>query len=158
VKAFLARILRPFLDQLTQGVSPHELALAVALGAAIGVFPILGTTTTLCLVVGIPLGLNQPALQTANHVMIVPQFLMIPVFVKAGERLFRLDPVTFDPRQIPAQFMAGPKAFFASYGLALLAGVAVWVLVVPPLTALLYYVLRGVFLRKAGRRGATPAG
>ncbi len=152
------RLLRPLLDQLTQGVSPDDLALTVALGVVIGIFPILGTTTAICLAVGLPLRLNQPALQAANHAMIIPQFLLIPVFVKAGESFFRLPPVTFDPRLLPGEFMAGPVAFLKMYGRAGLAGVTVWTLAAPVAATLLYYLLRRGFRKMKGLLGVKTAG
>src|SRR3981081_2804173 len=43
---FYRRLVRPLLDLLRQGATPEKLALSVALGAMLGVFPMLGATTT----------------------------------------------------------------------------------------------------------------
>ena len=56
-------VVRPVLQQLTQGVTPAKLAAAIAWGVTLGLFPILGSNTLLTLIVGVPLGLNQPVLQ-----------------------------------------------------------------------------------------------
>jgi uncharacterized protein (DUF2062 family) len=158
VPDLLTRVLRPLKDQLTQGVSPDALALTVTLGVLIGVFPIFGATTTLCVIAGVALKLNQPALQLANHAMVVPQVLLIPVFVKAGERLFGLAPVSFDPRLLPAQFLAQPAAFLRAYGRSGLAGTAVWALAAPVAGALLYYPLRRGFRKMGFLLGVKTAG
>jgi hypothetical protein len=149
VRGFLSRLARLVREQLTRGVSPEALALTVALGAAIGVFPIFGLTTALCLLAGAKLRLNHPLLQAANHLMAVPQLLLIPVFVKAGEKLFGLTPVALDPRRLPGQFLAGPALFLKQYGAAGLAGVAAWGLLAPPTAALLYFLLRRGFRKMA---------
>ncbi len=60
------RVMRPIVNQLTQGVSPHKITLTLALGATLGVFPIFGITSLLCLLLGAPLKLNQVILQSAN--------------------------------------------------------------------------------------------
>ena len=56
-----ARLLDPLARQLTQGVSPARLALALALGIVLGTLPVLGATTVLCALAGVTLRLNQPA-------------------------------------------------------------------------------------------------
>lgn len=45
---FYRRLIRPILDLLRQGVTPEKIALSIALGGALGVFPALGSTTALC--------------------------------------------------------------------------------------------------------------
>ncbi len=66
---FRRRIVEPLLALLKQGLSPERLALSVGFGIMIGIFPMLGSTTFLCILVGFALGLNQPALQIVNHSM-----------------------------------------------------------------------------------------
>ena len=60
------RISRSIRDQLTRGVSPRKVSLTLALGMALGVFPILGAATLLCFLVAMLFRLNQPVIQTAN--------------------------------------------------------------------------------------------
>jgi len=48
---FRRRIARPIVELLRQGVTPEKMALSLALGVALGVFPVLGTTTALCALV-----------------------------------------------------------------------------------------------------------
>ena len=45
---FRRRVARPILELLRQGVTPEKMAMSLALGVALGVFPVLGTTTALC--------------------------------------------------------------------------------------------------------------
>ena len=59
---FRNRVLVPLQAQLTQGVSPSRLALALTLGLVLGVVPVLGVTTGLCAAVAVALRLNQPAI------------------------------------------------------------------------------------------------
>ncbi len=75
---FYRRLLRPILDLLRQGVTPEKMALSLALGGALGVFPALGCTTLLCLIAAIVLRLNLPAIQIVNYfvypIQIAPGF------------------------------------------------------------------------------------
>jgi uncharacterized protein (DUF2062 family) len=45
---FHRRIVAPILALLTQGITPEKIALSLALGIVLGVFPVLGSTTVLC--------------------------------------------------------------------------------------------------------------
>jgi hypothetical protein len=42
------RVVQPVIDLLTQGISPEKIALSLAFGIVLGVFPVLGSTTLLC--------------------------------------------------------------------------------------------------------------
>src|SRR5271170_1307288 len=85
---FYRRIARPILDLLRQGVTPEKLALSLALGAAIGVFPALGTTTALCALVAFIWRLNLPAIQIVNYFVYPVQLALLIPFFRAGEILF----------------------------------------------------------------------
>jgi uncharacterized protein (DUF2062 family) len=64
MKATLHRwLVRPVVQQLTQGVTPPKIAQAVSWGVTLGIFPIIGSNTLLTLMVGVPMKLNQPVLQ-----------------------------------------------------------------------------------------------
>lgn len=69
---------------LKQGISPEKIALSLALGACIGIFPIIGASTTLCILVSIALGLNPIAIQIANYAMYPLQILLIYPFMRFG--------------------------------------------------------------------------
>ena len=64
---FYRRLARPILELLRQGVTPEKIALSVALGAALGVFPAIGLSTTLCAIAALVLRLNLPAIQIVNY-------------------------------------------------------------------------------------------
>ncbi|MFP5305375.1 MAG: DUF2062 domain-containing protein, partial [Gammaproteobacteria bacterium] len=63
------RVVAPIVAQLRQGITPEKIALTLALGAVLGIFPILGSTTLLCAVAGVWLRLNQPVIQIVNYFM-----------------------------------------------------------------------------------------
>jgi uncharacterized protein (DUF2062 family) len=123
---FRRRLVQPLLAQLKQGVSPDELALSCALGAALGVFPILGVTTLLCLAAGVFLKLNQPAIQTVNYFVYPLQFALLPVFVRLGETAFGAPHVPLAPQKLIGEFFADPRLFLVNYGAAGAYGTAAW--------------------------------
>lgn len=136
------RVIAPIVRQLQQGCTADLLALTIALGAVLGVFPILGSTTILCGTAAIWLRLNQPVMQVVNYLAYPLQLALLIPFYRAGETLF-LKPHT--PLSIPMlleRFQAGALQFLRDFSLVALQGIAVWMLVAPIATALLYYSLR----------------
>jgi uncharacterized protein (DUF2062 family) len=81
------RLLDPILLLLTQGITPQKIALSITIGAIVGVFPVMGTTTVLCTVAAVALRLNLVAVHTIHYAMTPVQILLIIPFVRLGERL-----------------------------------------------------------------------
>lgn len=93
MKAFLQRrLFGPVKALLTQGMSPRMLALSLATGAIVGVFPVLGTTTVLCTLAAAVLRLNLVAVQTVHFLLTPVQLLLIIPFVRVGEHLMDATP------------------------------------------------------------------
>ena len=124
--------------QLRQGVTPLALARAIAFAAVIGVFPLLGCTTLICILVGGFFRLNQPLLQAVNYLMSPLQFFMIPVFLRIGEAILRRPPTSLNPALLVTEFVASPLPFFAKYGQAGAIAVFAWALFSPGAYFLIY--------------------
>ena len=143
------RIIRPIIGFLKAGISPGQLAVAFALGMVVGIIPLLGSTTLICMVLAFALRLNMPVLQLANYCVFPLQlFLFIPFFQMGG--------YLFDPLQIPASVTQISEMlqadFFGTIQLfwfANLQALLVWLLLAVPLYLLLYFILLLVFKRIA---------
>ena len=85
---WLAGQKRQIKESLQQGISPHKLALTLALGFAIGCIPVVGLPTALCVVVALALRLNLPAIQAANYLAMPLQVMLILPFMRLGGWLF----------------------------------------------------------------------
>ncbi|PTY01145.1 DUF2062 domain-containing protein [Opitutus sp. ER46] len=144
------RVTDPVVAQLTQGLTPHKIALTIAVGSALALFPILGTTTLLCLIVGVVLKLNQPIMQAINYACTPLHLPFIFYSFRWGHRLFD-DPDTplrFKP--MLALLRASPVDFLERYGLAALHAIIVWAVLVPVWIVVVYYVMRPI-LRSVDR-------
>jgi len=74
------------------GASPRRLAWSLAIGAAIGINPIVGSTTLLCLAAAFAFRLNIIASQIANHLLFPLELALLVVYLRAGQILFRTGP------------------------------------------------------------------
>ncbi len=145
----------PITAQLTQGLTPERLALTVALGAAIGLFPVLGTTTLLCIGFGLALRLNQPALQAVNYACTPLQLPFIIFALHAGHRLFGSGEISLNPATMMTEFWADPLQFVRTYGRLALQGIAVWALLAAPIAWVTYQLSLPLLHRAAHRLRST---
>ena len=153
------RVVAPIVAQLKQGITPQQVALTLALGSVIGIFPILGATTLLCGIVGVWLRLNQPIIQLVNYLVYPAQIVLLIPFYRAGERLFGAEPVPIvNVPDLVARFGEDPLKFLVDYGLVGLYGITVWALVAPLLVALIYVLLKPILERARSRLRGAPTG
>ncbi len=144
------RVVAPIMAQLRQGITPEKIALTIALGGALGIFPILGATTLLCTVAGVWLRLNQPIIQLMNVLVYPAQLLLLLPFYRAGETLFQQPHMPFLLPELTQRFSADHWQFLIDYGMVGVYGVVVWCLVTPVLIAVSYYTLRPTLKAMAG--------
>jgi uncharacterized protein (DUF2062 family) len=135
------RVLRLIIAQLVQGVTPQKIALTIAVGASLGVFPILGATTLLCAVAGVWLKLNQPVIQMINWIISPLQLSLILVFVRIGEWIVGAPPVSFSVPELIQKFHESPANFFQQFGMTGVYGMIAWLLITPFLAVTLYCIL-----------------
>jgi uncharacterized protein (DUF2062 family) len=147
---FRRRIARPIVELLRQGVTPEKMALSLTLGVALGVFPVLGTTTALCALVAFLWRLNLPAIQIVNYFVYPLQIALLIPFFRAGERLFGALHLPLSVPQIVAavhtSFWGATRFLWTTIWHAALA----WCLIAPLFVSLAYAVLVPV-LRRAVR-------
>lgn len=149
------RVVAPIVAQLKQGITPEKIALTLALGGVVGVFPIIGATTALCALLAWRLKLNQPIIQLINYLLYPLHLLLLLPFYRAGETLFGQPHLPiFSIADLVHRFRDGPLQFLLDYGMVGLYGVAVWCLLAPPAALLLYWALRPT-LRALSTRMAT---
>lgn len=149
---FYESIRRNSAGWLRQGISPPRLALTLALGFAIGCFPVVGIPTALCAVLAIVLRLNLPAIQAANYAAMPLQLVLIVPFVRMGGWLISAGPVQAGAHMSSAPLQLG--LWITSFAAqALLA----WLIIAVP-AVLLMTVTLTLLLRRVPMLAATGAG
>lgn len=152
MRAFLRRrLLDPVLLLLKQGLTPERLAWSLALGATLGLFPVMGATSILCLGAGLALRLSHPALQLANYAVYPLQAALILGFVRLGERFVGAPPMPFSVERLVVLFREDPAGFLQRFGVTGLHGMLGWLAIAPFVAGALYLALLPL-LRRAGRR------
>ncbi|MBA4058115.1 MAG: DUF2062 domain-containing protein [Marivirga sp.] len=128
------------IQALSQGITPRKLALTCSLGVVIGIFPIFGTTTLLCLGLALLFRLNIPLIQLVNYLVAPLQLILVLPFIKLGTYVFQLTPFPYSSDQLMSMFRNDFWLLLKETGLALTIGIGVWIGISIPLFFLLFYV------------------
>jgi uncharacterized protein (DUF2062 family) len=115
-------------------------ALSLAVGSALALFPILGTTTTLCVIAGITLGLNQPIIQGVNALCTFIYFPLLFAFVRLGDTVARTARSSLDIPLMISLLTHEPRQFFHQFGVTALHAMLGWAVVAPIWIPLVYLV------------------
>ena len=139
----------PIRQQLTQGITPDKIALTLALGFTLGIFPILGSGFLLCGLAAWALKLNQPIIQGTGTLAYPLQLVFLLPFYRAGESLFGVPPIPLSIQQLLSRFFENVPLFLKDYGMTGVRGIIVWSLMAPVVLAVLYFSLRPLLRRVA---------
>ena len=62
---------------LGEGLSVEKISLCIALGTALGIFPVVGSTTLMSAIAALVLRLNLPAIQAVNYLVYPLQLVLL---------------------------------------------------------------------------------
>lgn len=142
---FRDKVREPLLRMLRTGLSPEGLAWSLAVGLALGVTPLYGTSTLLCVGVATAFRLNQPAMQLANYLAYPLQLALLIPFTRLGERLFGAPRLPISLATVQASLKGGIWAVLSALWTSLWHASVAWLLVVPIPAALLAWGLIPIF-------------
>jgi len=159
VRRFLRRrLVDPVLELLRQGVTPEKIALSLAFGLGIGIFPVLGVSTVLCTVVALGLRLNLPAIQLVNYLASPLQLALIIPFVRVGEHLLGLQAQPLSVSEGFRIMAAGVLHAIVVLWDAIVHAALGWIVIGPVLIFALYRVFRPIMVRAAKLRTPVAGG
>src|SRR4051812_24276514 len=141
------RLVDPVLELLRQGVTPERIALSLAFGLGIGIFPVLGISTVLCTFVALALRLNLPAIQLVNYLASPLQLALIIPFVRVGEHVLGLPA---QPLSVSEGFRILATGMFHAIMVlwdAIVHAALGWIAIGPVLILVLYRVFKPMMAR-----------
>jgi len=151
---FYRRLVLPIIDLMRQGITPEKIALSLAFGIGLGIFPVLGSTTILCALAAIVFRLNLPSIQLINYFVYPLQLALLIPFLRFGEVLFRSPHVSLSLtiifESIKRSAWQTTKAYWTVGWHAMVA----WCLVGPLAMWIMYLVLLPIMRRLAVAGGA----
>ena len=149
IKWFNQKVLEPVSGLIKQGLSPSSLALGLACGAVMGVVPLIGISTTCCVILAFVLRLNQVAIQLANYLVYPLQIILLVPFVRAGELILGLESISVSPSELAEFFSNDFLGAIKVYGKAILVGCLAWALASLPIIFVLKLLFEKLLHRYA---------
>nr|KAJ0200519.1 hypothetical protein LSAT_V11C600339630 [Lactuca sativa] len=159
------KVVEPFVEILSRGAEPKQLAFSTALGITCGVFPIVGVTMFLCVLAIAVLGtsINAPTVMLANFVatpielsVLIYVYSLMIVFLRFGEYLTGGDHFSLTSDALKKVLTGkASKEILLSIAHALLG----WFVMAPFILGILYVVLVPCFtmlVRKFSTGGLSP--
>jgi len=141
------RLVRPLLELLRQGVTPEKLSLSIALGAVVGLIPVIGINTALCAVIALIWRLNLPAIQLVNYFVYPLQIALLLPFFRVGEKLFGARHLAVGLEQTRAMIRTNLWGAVRLLWTTTWHAVVVWGLAAPFAAVLIYVLLVPAFRR-----------
>lgn len=138
------KILTVIKSLLREGISFRKVSLCIALGVALGIFPVLGSTTLLCAIAAFVLRLNLAAIQVVNFMVYPLQLMLLAPFHGAGSWLFRDKSLALSGEALINVLKIDFWGSMTNLWNLALYGVFVWLIVSPFLILLLYSLLKPV--------------
>ena len=138
---FRRRVVEPIVTLLLQGVTPAKIALSLAFGIGLGIFPVVGTTMILCTLAAVAWRLNLIAIQAVHFAMTPLQLLLIIPFVHLGERVLHAKHEHLSVRASLDLLSSGSEQAMTVLRDALLHAVLGWLVVGPVVIYVLYRAL-----------------
>lgn len=155
--SWFQRLLKPLRDLLRQGLTPHQLALTVALGTVLGLVPVLGITTLLATFIAVRLRLNVAATLLIAHLWSPVQLLLLIPLLHWGSQLLGADAQSaLTLAQLQHQFSHDWVAALQVLWKAFAGALLLWAIAAVPVGALIYFLLRPVLRRVLARQKPVP--
>lgn len=137
-RIFAFKSIRQFRGLLSQGATPREVSLAIALSVPMGIVPLFGFITPLATAIAVRWKLNVPLVLALLYLALPLQLLLFVPFLRMGELLFQLPPLPFSPAEIMTMIETTGWGIFQQIWVTNLAAVGAWLLIAIPLGGLLY--------------------
>jgi len=141
-RLFQRKLIDPIAKLLRRGISPERLALGMAVGLVLGIFPVIGSTTLLCIFAAFLLKLNLPAIQLVNYLAYPLQILLLIPFFHFGAWLFGMEPLPLSGSQLISMFKTDLWGTILNLWDTTMRAIVAWCLISLPATASLYYIFR----------------
>lgn len=133
------------------GIPPDKMAFSITLGMVTGVFPVLGATTAISLLLTMLFRQNVLVVQSVQWVMALFQILLIIPFMQIGAHLLQAGTLQVNMHEINQAFGQGIFSGLRIVGILHLYAILTWTIIAVPFSLVSYVSLRAVFNIKRNR-------
>jgi uncharacterized protein (DUF2062 family) len=143
------KFLIPFRLLPEEGLTPEKLAFSVTLGIISGIFPVIGMTTLLSVILTMVFRQNLLVVQSVQWILALVQVLLIIPFMQFGAYLLNQNVLLISIGQISHAFQPGMLSGIRTVGILHLYGILTWFILAIPASAVSYFGFLLIFQRKS---------
>jgi uncharacterized protein (DUF2062 family) len=148
VEIITNKILIPFRLLPKEGLSPDKLAFSITIGIISGVFPVIGATTILSLLLTMAFRQNLLVVQSVQWVLALAQLLLIIPFMQLGAHILHQQAIPVTINQINLAFQPGILSGIKTIGIFHLYAILTWLLLSIPASTISFFTLRAAFQKR----------
>lgn len=137
---FRGRVVEPLIEQLKKGVPVRRLAHSMAMGVVAAIYPQLGCTTLMGLLLGYLFRLNHATIQVVKFILYPLQFVFMIPFLRLGETLLGIEHFRMSLKEIVRIVYDDPLGSFKILGWPLVHAIFGWIVA----CSILYYVFYSI--------------
>ena len=126
---------------LSKGLDKKKVVYSIAIGLSGGIFPVLGTTTVLCIGLTFLFRANHAIVQLINWAVYPLQIIFYIPLIKLGTVIFSGPDFELSFLQVKEAFQSGFFNGIEIIGMAHLYGILAWIIVSIPLAIISYFLL-----------------
>jgi len=149
IESLKNKILIPFRLVPKDGLTPEKLAFSVTIGIVAGLFPVIGTTTILSLLLTLVFRQNLLVVQSVQWITGLAQVLLIIPFMQFGAYILNHQHFHINVEQITLAFQPGILTGIKTIGIYHLYGILSWAILALPVGVISYFSFLGIFHRVA---------
>jgi len=142
------KFLIPFRLIPAEGLPPEKLAFSITIGIVAGMFPVIGATTILSIMLTVLFRQNLLVVQSVQWIVALAQILMIIPFMQIGAFILNQQELHINTEQINLAFKPGILSGLKTIGIFHLYAILTWIIFSIPTGALSYFAFKAVFQKK----------
>ena len=142
------KILIPFRLIPKEGLTAESLAFSVTIGIIAGIFPVIGTTTIISILLTLIFRQNILIVQSVQWLLGLAQIILIIPFMKFGAFILNQNAIPINIHQINLAFQPGFLYGIRTIGVFHLYAILTWIILAIPASAISYFAFRTLFKRR----------
>jgi uncharacterized protein (DUF2062 family) len=150
---FKNRILIPFRLVSKKGLTAESLAFSITIGIIAGLFPVIGATTLISVLMTLLFRQNILVVQSVQWILGLLQVMLIIPFMKLGAVILNQQAVHINMHQINLAFQTGFFSGIRTVGIFQLYAILTWIILAIPASVISYFAFKTLFRKRKAVSG-----
>jgi len=138
----------PFRLVSKEGLTAESLAFSITIGIIAGLFPVIGATTLMSVLLTLLFRQNILVVQSVQWILGLLQVMLIIPFMKLGAVILNQQAVHINMHQISLAFQPGFFSGIRTVGIFQLYAILTWTILAMPASVISYFAFKSLFSKR----------